>query len=76
MAKAAQHLGVSPPAVSEVIAGLEHTLGVPLLDRDGRAAMWLRRARPTGIFPVRFSIGVCAVALSAMQIDSRLLFLC
>jgi DNA-binding transcriptional LysR family regulator len=33
MAKAAQHLGVSPPAVSEVIAGLEHALGVPLLDR-------------------------------------------
>jgi DNA-binding transcriptional LysR family regulator len=33
MAKAAQHLGVSPPAVSEVIAGLEHELGVPLLDR-------------------------------------------
>jgi DNA-binding transcriptional LysR family regulator len=33
MAKAAQQLGVSPPAVSEVIAGLEHALGVPLLDR-------------------------------------------
>jgi DNA-binding transcriptional LysR family regulator len=33
MAKAAQHLGVSPPAVSEVIAGLEHALGLPLLDR-------------------------------------------
>src|SRR5260370_6756757 len=33
MAKAAQYLGVSPPAVSEVIAGLEHALGVPLLDR-------------------------------------------
>jgi DNA-binding transcriptional LysR family regulator len=33
MAKAAQHLGVSPPAVSAVIAGLEHALGVPLLDR-------------------------------------------
>jgi DNA-binding transcriptional LysR family regulator len=29
----AQHLGVSSPAVSEVIAGLEHTLGVPLFDR-------------------------------------------
>src|SRR5262252_5934093 len=33
MAKAAQHLGVSQPAVSEVIAGLEHALGVRLLDR-------------------------------------------
>ena len=33
MAKAAQQLGVSTPAVSEVIAGLEHALGVRLLDR-------------------------------------------
>jgi DNA-binding transcriptional LysR family regulator len=36
MGKAARHLGVSPPAVSEVIAGLEHALGVPLLDRVAR----------------------------------------
>jgi molybdenum-dependent DNA-binding transcriptional regulator ModE len=34
MAKAAQQLGVSQPAVSEVIAGLEHALGVRLLDRS------------------------------------------
>lgn len=34
MAKAAAELGVSQPAVSEVIAGLEHTLGVRLLDRS------------------------------------------
>lgn len=34
MAKAAAHLGVSQPAVSEVIAGLEHTLGVRLFDRS------------------------------------------
>jgi DNA-binding transcriptional LysR family regulator len=34
MAKAAQRLGVSPPAVSEVIADLEHALGVRLLDRN------------------------------------------
>jgi len=33
MAKAAAHLGVSQPAVSEVIADLEHALGVRLLDR-------------------------------------------
>jgi DNA-binding transcriptional LysR family regulator len=33
MAKAAKELGVSQPAVSEVIAGLEHALGVRLLDR-------------------------------------------
>jgi len=34
MAKAAGELGVSQPAVSEVIAGLEHMLGVRLLDRS------------------------------------------
>ena len=34
MAKAAAQLGVSQPAVSEVIAGLEHALGVRLLDRS------------------------------------------
>jgi DNA-binding transcriptional LysR family regulator len=36
MAKAATHLGVSQSAVSEVIANLEHTLGVRLLDRHSR----------------------------------------
>src|SRR5262249_17902748 len=36
MAKAAQHLGVSQPAVSEVIAGLEHALGVRLVDRSAQ----------------------------------------
>ena len=36
MAKAAQQLGVSQPAVSEVIADLEHALGVRLLDRTAR----------------------------------------
>src|SRR5215831_13057056 len=34
MAKAAAHLGVSQPAVSEVISDLEHALGVRLLDRS------------------------------------------
>src|SRR5262249_40821704 len=34
MAKAAADLGVSQPAVSEVIADLEHALGVRLLDRS------------------------------------------
>ena len=33
MAKAARHLAISRPAVSKTIADLEHTLGVPLLDR-------------------------------------------
>lgn len=36
MAKAAQHLGMSQPAVSKAIADLEHTLGAPLLDRSSR----------------------------------------
>jgi DNA-binding transcriptional LysR family regulator len=43
MAKAAQHLGVSQPAVSEVIADLEHALGVRLLDR-----------RPQGVEPTMY----------------------
>jgi DNA-binding transcriptional LysR family regulator len=34
MAKAAAELGVSQPAISEVIASLEHMLGVRLLDRS------------------------------------------
>jgi DNA-binding transcriptional LysR family regulator len=34
MAKAAAHLGVSQPAVSEIIGDLEHVLGVRLLDRN------------------------------------------
>jgi DNA-binding transcriptional LysR family regulator len=33
MAKAAAHLAVSQPAVSKAIADMEHTFGVPLLDR-------------------------------------------
>ena len=36
MAKAAAHLGISQPAVSEVVANLEHTLGAPLFDRSPR----------------------------------------
>src|SRR5690242_4681334 len=36
MARAAAHLGVSPSAVSEIIADLEHAVGVRLLDRGPR----------------------------------------
>jgi DNA-binding transcriptional LysR family regulator len=38
MAQAAAHLGVSQPAVSEIIAGLEHTLAVRLFDRSRQGA--------------------------------------
>src|SRR6266700_1167965 len=34
MAKAANELGVTQPAVSEVVAGLEHAFGVRLFDRS------------------------------------------
>src|SRR5690242_15313289 len=33
MAKAAEHLSISQPVVSKMIASLEQTLGVPLLER-------------------------------------------
>src|SRR5262245_40829456 len=36
MAKAAGHLGITQSAVSQVIADLEHQLGVRLLDRSSR----------------------------------------
>ena len=36
MAKAAHELGITQPAVSEVVAGLEHAFGVHLFDRSPR----------------------------------------
>src|SRR5882762_3344883 len=36
MSKAAEQLAVSQPVVSKTIADMEHTLGVPLLDRGPR----------------------------------------
>jgi DNA-binding transcriptional LysR family regulator len=36
MAKAAERLAVTQPAISKTMADLEHTLGVPLLDRTSR----------------------------------------
>src|SRR5258708_2144080 len=38
MAKAAEHLAISQPVVSKVIADLEHILGMRLLDRDRHGA--------------------------------------
>ena len=47
MAKAAAQLGVSQPAVSEVIGSLEEALGVRLLDRSARGfTQWLGHAFP------------------------------
>jgi DNA-binding transcriptional LysR family regulator len=37
MTKAAAHLNVSTPSVSEIIADLEHALGVRFLDRSPMA---------------------------------------
>jgi DNA-binding transcriptional LysR family regulator len=39
MAKAADKLGVSTPSISEVIASLEHALGVRLLDRTSKGIL-------------------------------------
>src|SRR5215831_21296548 len=39
MAKAAAKLGVSTPSISEVIASLEHALGVRLLDRTPKGVV-------------------------------------
>ena len=36
MAKAAKHLSMTQPAISDAIASLEHTLGVRLLDRSSK----------------------------------------
>jgi DNA-binding transcriptional LysR family regulator len=43
MAKAGKRLAISQPAVSKAIAEMEHTLGVPLLDRG-----------PQGVEPTRY----------------------
>jgi DNA-binding transcriptional LysR family regulator len=45
MAKAASQLGVSQSAVSEVIADLEHVVGVRLLDRSTHGSS----RRPTAV---------------------------
>jgi DNA-binding transcriptional LysR family regulator len=45
MARAAAELGVSKPSVSEIIAALEHALGVRLLDRS-----------PHGVYPTAYGL--------------------
>lgn len=45
-ALAARRTGVSPSALSQGLAELEHRLGVPLFDRDGRRRVLRPEARP------------------------------
>jgi DNA-binding transcriptional LysR family regulator len=56
MAKAAAELGVSTPTVSEIIANLEHGIGVRLLDRS-----------PRGIEPNRYGHALLKRALAVFD---------
>lgn len=60
MAKAAQHLGVSQPAVSQIIANLEQTLDLKLFDRTAQGVV------PT-IFGSELAEGVVASTDSLAQ---------
>src|SRR5262245_14137932 len=56
MAKAAAELGISQPAVSDVIANLEHALGVRLFDR-----------RPEGVEPTMYGRALLRRSLAAFD---------
>ena len=56
MARAAGQLGVSQPTVSEVIADLEHTFGVRLLDR-----------RPQGVEPTMYGAALFKRSVAAFD---------
>src|SRR5438045_5217352 len=56
MAKAGAKLGVSTPSISQVIAALEHALGVRLLDRS-----------PTGVVPTRYGDALLARGRAAFD---------
>jgi DNA-binding transcriptional LysR family regulator len=56
MAKAAAQLGVSQPAVSELIAALEHTVGARLLDR-----------KPQGVEPTIYGHALLKRSLAAFD---------
>src|SRR5712671_1281025 len=56
MAKGAAQLGVSQPTVSEVIADLEHTFGVRLLDR-----------RPHGVEPTMYGAALLKRTVAAFD---------
>ena len=56
MAKAAAQLGVSQSAVSEIVAGLEHAVGVRLLER-----------RPHGVEPTSYGHALLGRSLAAFD---------
>ena len=56
MAKAAKELGVTQPAVSEVVAGLEHTFGVRLFDRS-----------PQGVEPTIYGLALLKRGIAALD---------
>jgi DNA-binding transcriptional LysR family regulator len=56
MAKAAKELGVTQPAVSEVVAGLEHAFGVRLFDRT-----------PQGVEPTIYGRALLKRGLAALD---------
>jgi len=56
MAKAAAKLGVSTPSISQVVAALEHALGVRLLDRS-----------PTGVVTTRYGDALLARGRAAFD---------
>ncbi len=56
MAKAGARLGVSQPAVSEVIANLEHAVGTQLLDRT-----------PKGVVPTIYGRALLKRSLAAFD---------
>src|ERR1044072_9509776 len=45
MAKAAQRLALSQPAISKAISDMEHALGAPLLDRSARGVALTEHGR-------------------------------
>jgi DNA-binding transcriptional LysR family regulator len=56
MAKAATRLAISQPAISRAIADMEHTLGVPLLDRS-----------PQGVEPTQYGRALLKRGLAAFD---------
>jgi len=56
MAKAGAQLGVSTPSISDIVADLEHTLGIRLLDRT-----------PKGVVPTRYGQALLARSHAAFD---------